>query len=121
MGALCAQTKHNATITSKVVTVNPSDWKFTSGGYLSDTIKWSALTKEVFDNGAVMMYVLGTSGGGWHLLPHSYYSDAGEIEVNFNYHEGFLEIRMLSLITGKSKLSTAQLPSYKYKIVVITE
>jgi hypothetical protein len=121
-----AQVKHNAAITSKVVSVNPDDWKFignpaTAGGYMSDTIKWNALTKDVFDNGAVLVYVVGTSGGGWHLLPHSYYSESGEIEVNFNYREGYLELRMLPLVTGKSKISTDLLPTYKYKIVVLSE
>lgn len=121
-----AQTKNSTGFATRVVTVNSTDWKLIGnanrgGCYLSDTIKWEALTKEVFDNGAVMAYVLGTGGGGWYALPHAYYGKSARTEVSFNYREGYLELRMTSLSTGKSKSHGINFPAYKYKIVVFNQ
>jgi hypothetical protein len=103
---------------SVTVTVNPSDWKMIGqpgapSSYASDTIWCPAISQDVFDNGAVLVYVLGTSGGGWYLLPHTYYN-AG-LTTNFNYRKGYVELR--SYNTENKALLPAN--SFKYKVVIL--
>lgn len=73
--------------------INPSDWVHQAPDMsaLSFRVEDKNLTKEVFENGTVMIYVLGTSGGGWWPLPHTYPS--GSV-VSYNYLPGYVEVRL---------------------------
>ena len=106
-------------VTTINFTVNPADWiptgkSGTPGCYMAYRYKTDTLTKSTFDNGMVMVYVLGTSGGGWYALPHSYYSSKVEVSTNFNYQTGYVELRTYAV---NNQLAPQDI-SMRYKLVI---
>jgi hypothetical protein len=124
--ALCTTThlvaQNTKATTTLNFTVSQSDWRPVGksgnpGCYASDTLFSDALTKAAFDNGAVLVYVLGTSGGGWYLLPHTYFTSGVQVTTNFNYQVGYVELRTYS---AANKISPPK-NTLKYKIVVLND
>jgi len=108
-------TANSKKVTTINFTVNPSDWVLQGqadapGSYLQYRFNTEELTSHVFDKGMVMVYVLGTSGGGWYPLPHSYYNSGTEITTTFNYQNGYVELR--------SYRSSTFAVSMRYKLVI---
>ena len=91
--------------------INPFDWVHQAPDVsaLSFNYEDKDLTKDIFDKGTVLVYVLGTSGGGWWPMPHSYPN--GEGTVSYNYLPGHVEIRLY----GNWPDIT-----YNYKMVIIS-
>lgn len=75
--------------------INPSDWTHQPPDVtaLSFRVEDKGLTQEIFENGTVQIYFLGTSGGGWWPLPYTFPTGSG-IPMSFNYLPGYAEVRI---------------------------
>jgi len=93
--------------------INPYDWTHQPPDLSAMSFNYydSTITKDVFDNGTVMVYLLGTSGGGWWPLPYTFPSEVGPL-VSYNYLPGHIEIRFYG---ARHNLT------YYYKMVIISE
>src|SRR5580704_12060769 len=89
----CSLAGNGSNIYSAKFSVNPEDWTQNGtpgapGSYLGFEYRDKNLTQDVFDSGNTMLYVLGTSGGGWYPLPHTYYSSPKNLMVTYNCQKG---------------------------------
>ena len=102
--------------------VKNTDWQSmgvpgSAGYYMAYHYPCSAVTKNVFNHGFVDVQILGTSGGGWYPLPHTYYTGATEQAITFNYNPGYIELRLYGASGKPSDMAGID----EYKLVIIPE
>lgn len=105
----------NANVETFVIEVTPSQWKG-DANMRTATIDMPELTKEVCDNGAVVVYNHPDANSTeWQALPYTWPGDDG-ILIRFMYEEGKVHINLTSNQNNIPEITS----SYDYKIVIIT-
>ena len=100
----------NANVVSSSIT--SGSWSFVSPSW-SQSFTYSAITQDILDNGAVLVYV--ASGVNYYQLPYTFYpSSSYSRTYNYVHYLGGLKV-----FVTDSDLNTPEPGTLKFKVVVI--
>ena len=100
----------NANVVSSSIT--SGSWSFVSPSW-SQSFTYSAITQDILDNGAVLVYV--ASGANYYQLPYTFYpSSSYSRTYNYVHYLGGLKVYVTD-----SDLNTPQPGTLEFKVVVI--
>ena len=100
----------NANVVSSSIT--SGSWSFVSPSW-SQSFSYSAITQDILDNGAVLVYV--ASGVNYYQLPYTFYPTSSYSRTyNYVHYLGGLKVYVTD-----SDLNTSEPGTLKFKVVVI--
>ncbi len=100
----------NANVVSSSIT--SGSWSFVSPSW-SQSFTYSAITQDILDNGAVLVYV--ASGVNYYQLPYTFYPTSSYSRTyNYVHYLGGLKVYVTD-----SDLNTPEPGTLKFKVVVI--
>jgi len=100
----------NANVVSSSIT--SGSWSFVSPSW-SQSFTYSAITQDILDNGAVLVYV--ASGVNYYQLPYTFYPTSSYSRTyNYVHYLGGLKVYVTD-----SDLNTTEPGTLKFKVVVI--
>ena len=100
----------NANVVSSSIT--SGSWSFVSPSW-SQSFTYSAITQDILDNGAVLVYV--ASGVNYYQLPYTFYPTSSYSRTyNYVHYLGGLKVYVTD-----SDLNTPQPGTLEFKVVVI--
>jgi hypothetical protein len=100
----------NANVVSSSIT--SGSWSFVSPSW-SQSFSYSAITQDILDNGAVLVYV--ASGVNYYQLPYTFYPTSSYSRTyNYVHYLGGLKVYVTD-----SDLNTPEPGTLKFKVVVI--
>jgi hypothetical protein len=100
----------NANVVSSSIT--SGSWSFLSPSW-SQSFSYSAITQDILDNGAVLVYV--ASGVNYYQLPYTFYPTSSYSRTyNYVHYLGGLKVYVTD-----SDLNTPEPGTLKFKVVVI--
>ena len=84
----------NANVVSSTVTVNYNDWQWVNNCQWMVEIDYPAINNNVFDYGAVLVYM--NQGGAWSQVPLTYYYEYTNPDGSFINCEASIEMAVLN-------------------------